>query len=305
MAHTLRAVAFGTAVLALVTTAALHAATSSSPVRPTASPTVVTSSAAPIRHPGAHDVPGGGTTCSYHGTVIACSDPSYGYWNSTDGCYWNLLVPQPPAGSPLWLGNAPSAGKLYHRTCFTDGGLGVGVLGNAIGFSSMPPPGYDGLAGDVGELLALKVILSLDILGPIISTAPSAGGSGLVGLPVWMWQTPTLLTWGPLSVGVSALSLGVGLTLLGAQVDWFMGDGHDVICQIGTPYSTHTGPRTSPDCGYVYTRPSTDQPGGHYTVTAAATWNITWQLGAETGAITIVRATTTPITIHELQVVNQ
>ena len=42
-----------------------------------------------------------------------------------------------------------------------------------------------------------------------------------------------------------------------------------------------------------------------YTVTAAATWNVTWRIGIDTGSLTIVRATTVPLTIDELQVVNQ
>ncbi len=309
MAHA-RIAALGAAVAALVVIAALPSVRSHHSVQ---EHTTVVRAAVSATTPGhGHNVSayrdgilGSSTTCSYRTTTIACNDPALGWWNSTDSCYWNLISPQPPAGSPLWLGNLPADGSLYNRTCETDGGLGIGVLGNSVAFSSDPPPGYKGIAGTVAQLLALQAIVSLGILGPIVGTAPAAGGHGLVGLPVWMWQTPTLLTWGPIGLGLGLGPLGVGVNALGAKVDWYMGDGSDVVCGIGTAYAKADGRTTSPTCGYVYPAPSSTQPGGVYTVTAAATWNVTWQVGLVSGSLTIVRATTIPLTIDELQVVNQ
>jgi len=250
------------------------------------------------------------TVCSYRTTTIACHDPNLGWWNSTDSCYWNVVTPQPPADSLLWLGNLPANGDLYTRTCETQQGLGLGVLGTDVAFSSDAPPGYNGLAGVKDELLGLQAIVSLGLLPPSVHTAPSATGIGLVGMPVWMWQDSGLFTLGPLNltIGVTllGLSVGVGIKALGAQIDYYMGDGNDVVCHgLGTTYTATSGRSASPTCGYVYSQPSTTQPGGHYTVTAAATWNVSWTIGPDTGSITIVRATTVPITIDELQVVNQ
>jgi len=243
----------------------------------------------------------GGATCSYRGSTIACHIPDLGWWNPSDDCYWNLLSPQPPAADPLWLGNLPADGDLYRRTCRMSGGLGIGVLGTDVTFSSGRPPGWDGNAGPLAALLQVQALISTRLLGPDVRTAPPAGAVGLVGLPVWMWQQPSPLTWGPVN-----LPLGVvDVHALGAKVDWYMGDGTDERCTLGTPYR-RTGPATSsPDCGHVYQHTSAGQPGGVYQVAAAATWNVSWRVGADTGALTVVRVSRLSLRIEQLQVVDQ
>lgn len=253
---------------------------------------------------GAAEALAGGGTCTYKGTSIACYDPSLGWWDSENSCYWSAITPPPPAGDPLWLGLPTSSGTLYNETCETPDGLGVGVLGNAVGLSSNPPPGYGGLAGTVNQLLALQAVVSLGILGPDVRTAPPAGGEGLVGLPVWLWSNGGLLTWGPLIVNLPLLLLTVNITALGKKIDWYMGDGGHVTCTtLGTKYTGAADQVTSPDCGYVFTRPN--KPGQHYTITAVSTWVVSWTIGPDTGTVSIVRSTTTTLRIDELQVVNQ
>jgi len=247
-----------------------------------------------------------GTVCAYHGVTIACDDPNLGWWNSTDGCYWNIVTPQPPASSPLWVGNLPGNGDLYTRTCETAQGLGVGVLGTNIAFSSVKPPGYDGQTGPVTAMLALQALLSTSLLGPVVHTAPAATGVGLVGLPVWMWQDATPLTWGPVDPPLTgSVSAGVRVHALGARVDWYMGDGTDVACKLGTPYPGAPGQTTSPTCGHTYLRSSASQPDGTYHVYAAATWNVSWTVAGASGALTIVRYTPLSLRIEQLQVVNE
>ena len=260
-----------------------------------------------------------GGSCSYQSTSIACYDPRYGWWDSDNSCYWSPITPQPPAGDPLWLNLPTSTGTLYNETCETADGLGVGVLGNTVGLSSDPPPGYNGIPATVNKLLALNAVAALGILGPTVRTAPAAGGVGLISLPVWMWSPGTsllglslpVLSWNQISItiGVPSLGLGlpaigVGLSVLGKKIDWYMGDGHHVTCAtLGTAFSAGSGLLTSPTCGYMYTK--ANKPGEHYTITAVSTWFVTWTIGVATGSLTVVRSTTSTLAIDELQVVNQ
>jgi hypothetical protein len=259
-------------------------------------------------------------TCTYQGNSIPCYDPAYGYWDSDNNCYWAPVTPVPPRSDPVWLG-ITDPGSLYNETCETPDGLGLGVLGTAIGFSSDPPPGSPNpnLVDAANQLLALQAVVSLGILGPTVKTAPPSGGEDLIGLPVWMWSTGTSLLGIPLgllsfnsltvniglpSLGLGLPAVGVGLTVLGKKIDWYMGDGHKVTCPtLGTAYSATAGPVTSPNCGYRYTK--ANQPGKHYTITAVSTWYVSWAIGVAKGSLTIIRSTTTTLAIDELQVVNQ
>ena len=144
MAHA-RIAALGAAVTALVVIAALPPVRSHQSVQEhtTVARAVVSAPTFSRAHAVAayrDGILGSSTTCSYRATTIACNDPALGWWNRTDSCYWNLVSPQPPAGSPLWLGNLPADGDLYHRTCETDGGLGIGVLGTSVAFARTPRP---------------------------------------------------------------------------------------------------------------------------------------------------------------------
>jgi hypothetical protein len=143
----------------------------------------------------------------------------------------------------------------------------------------------------------------LRLEGPDIGRAPQAGRPGLVGLPVWLWTTRTPRTWGPVSATASVPGLSVTATARAQRIVWSMGDGHSVTCtRPGTPYRESLGGRRSPDCGYVYTQPSTTEPDGTYRVTGTTTWRVVWAGGGDSGAITLTRSSTTTVEIGELQV---
>jgi hypothetical protein len=270
--------------------------------------------AATVPNQAAEALAAAGGTCSYMGKSIPCYDASYGYWDSDNNCYWAPVTPQPPRSDPLWLG-ITQAGSLYNQTCETPDGLGIGVLGNAIGFSSDPPPGSPNsdLIDIANQLLALKAVVALGILGPTVKTAPPSGGEDLIGLPVWMWSPGTSilgiplapLAWNAVTIGVGVPPLlTVNLTVLGKKIDWYMGDGHHVTCTtLGTAYSATAGLVTSPNCGYRYTK--ANKPGEHYTITAVSTWYVSWAVLGSAGSLTVVRSTTSTLAIDELQVVNQ
>jgi hypothetical protein len=133
--------------------------------------------------------------------------------------------------------------------------------------------------------------------------APDPGEQGLVGVPVWMWIERSGNSWGPIQRTASIPGLSVTAKARADRVTWDMGDGTRVVCSgPGTPYTRNHGSGPSPDCGHVYTSSSAGAPGGRFTVTASTHWRITWSGGGQSGNRTMVRSTSEPVEIGELQV---
>jgi hypothetical protein len=255
-------------------------------------------------HGGSGSSSGGGTasgnkpTCKFSitGEVVPCHDPTFGWFNPSDDCYYQLMSPQPPASDPAWEGHFPH-GAIYEQTCWWIIGTGGGWVWRAT-----PPPGLGG-AGITPAQLAQQALRLLRLSGPDIGMAPSPGSTGLVGVPVWMWTAVTPRTWGPASATASVPGLSVTATARAARIVWSMGDGHSVTCAgPGTPYTESLGAKASPTCGYLYATSSARQPGAKYAVTATTTWNVTWTGGGQSGALTVTRTSTTQVSIGELQV---
>jgi hypothetical protein len=247
---------------------------------------------------------GGDGTCAYPlGGVeyrVACYVGGLGFFNTTNGCYYLRLVPQPPLSDPIYQDHTPGTGAVYRLTCY-----------------SGPPPwarGSENLGRywiDQGAPALDPVDLAFAALAKIrldpadIHTAPSSTGvGGLVGLPVWMWTPRTANTWGPLSASQTAGPLTVNIRARATKVVWNMGDGHSVTCtRPGTAYAASYGGARSPNCGYTYTAASRGEIGGRYTITATTTWRVTWNGGGQNGVITVIRVAAVDIQINEAQVV--
>jgi hypothetical protein len=372
-----RALGIGIAVLALIgaTSAYASASASSGPVGARAGDAAVAAASTkppppksppPTTPPPTTPPPSteAATVCMSQGVVIPCNNPALGWWNSIDGCYWNQIIPKPPPADPRWaqVGAKPANGLLYNTSCLANPGIGLAFGYTGVEFDSQPPPGYGGSPGTTPQLDGLEAVLATNLLGPTVGIAPAPSSAanpnstGLVGEPVWMWQKPTILTWGPLLPGgltipgVNLLGINltpalVGIDALGAKIDWYMGDGPPgsggtmVRCiGLGTPFPplasappadtspllgalsallnpllpqptpppAPKGATVQPACSnqagpanFRYSRPGT------YTVTAAATWNVSWATGLTSGSISIVRYTPVQIKISELQVVVQ
>ncbi|WP_328384210.1 hypothetical protein OHQ88_33930 (plasmid) [Micromonospora zamorensis] len=255
--------------------------------------------------PGTGGKPGGGsgggiTYCGQGdaGLTPGCFKEGLGWYNPEDECFYQLADPQPPAGDPIWAGRAPGDGKVYTAACGWPG-----LVGFIDRWRAAPPPGFGGLPSPAQ--LAAQAISQLPIRGPIINTAPKAEGSGLVGLPIWIWTPVTEATWGPASRTASVPGLSVTATARAEKIAYRMGDGTSVTCASpGTPYQPSYGNRPSPDCGYEgYSRPSSTVSGGRYTVTGITTWAISWAGGGQSDTLTVTRTSTASIDIDELQVV--
>ncbi len=97
----------------------------------------------------------------------------------------------------------------------------------------------------------------------------------VVGVPTWLWLDRT--QWVPQTATVSVPGVVVTATATPVQVTWDPGDGNRLVaCNgPGTPFTDRSDPDTaSPDCGYIYRRPSKSQPDGQFTVQATIHWRV-------------------------------
>lgn len=228
---------------------------------------------------------------------VPCYSPSMGWFNPTNTCYYQQI--ELNGDDPAWHGNDPAGGFMYHVRCWA-GLSGAWEIVDTVYLSS-PPPGYGGMPSPIS--LAVQAINALPIDGPEINIRPEPTGSGLVGLPVWMWTSAAY--WEPLSETASVPGLSVTATAHPTRITWNMGDGNVIVCDSpGTEYFPRYGDRSSPDCGHKFTKPSRDA-GGRYTITATTTYQVDWAGGGDSGSLQVERSSTTSVLINELQVVVQ
>lgn len=222
------------------------------------------------------------------------------------GCTYARAQPQPPAGDPAWQGHDPEDGAVYVKTCRVAGGpLGITFTTELI-YSAIDP-GVDTLTP---AQVAAEAIRELPLRGPDIGISANLtpNGSGLGGLPVWLWTTVTDRTWGPISRTANVPGLSVTATAKARGIQWNMGDGHTFTCyNPGTRYLARYGNSDSPTCGYRYASPSStlSNPHGRYRVTATTTWRIDWAGGGDAGTLTVTRQSQASVEIGELQVLDQ
>jgi hypothetical protein len=237
---------------------------------------------------------GGGSgpvVCRYHDEpIVPCHDPEKGWYNNDNGCYYKVdTATNELLGRP---GN-------YDVTCGPGNNNKWMYIGSL--FMAEPPPGFGGPPSAAS--VAARAINALPISGADIGIVPYPDSTGLIGLPVWMWNNPTEETWGPIRRTATVVGVQVTAVATAQKIVWNMGDGHSVTCTTnGTRWIEQYGKATSPDCGYVYSTV------GIYTVTATTYWHITWaqELGGnDTGELDVTRQSVVggPIHIAKLNVV--
>ncbi|QMU76157.1 hypothetical protein GXW83_10820 [Streptacidiphilus sp. PB12-B1b] len=210
---------------------------------------------------------GGGGTCSYQGTTVPCELPGYGYWDG-EGCYDELENPQPPANAVIWYGHNPAdGGAIYWQYCPYGGGPAGIVYFQA--YLPTPPPGQPDQESP-GQIAA-EMMKNLKLYGVAIDSAPASGGTGLVGLPVWLWTRSNLQL-----PAVTATVGDVSVTMKAAigHITWSLGDGSAsfTCAHVNTAYQASDGATTAPACG----RSAGYRAAGDYTVTATSVWGVTW-----------------------------
>lgn len=121
-----------------------------------------------------------------------------------------------------------------------------------------------------------------------------------IGYPLWLWADgPTHI--GPVGQNVGGLSVSLEARL--ARTVFRMGDGKSVSCTGGgTPYKAWVQPGAkSPNCGYVYQKPSL--PAKEYRVTATTYWDVRWTVNGVSGVIQVPRQGSVDLPVGELQAV--
>ncbi|RBY81587.1 ATP/GTP-binding protein [Blastococcus sp. TF02A-26] len=229
--------------------------------------------------------------------------PAGGDASSQDPCTYTLAQPQPPSTSVLWQGQSPADGAMYAKVCPRVDGSGLTTILEFVPNGSAPPAGppVD------PRVLAEQAIASLVMRAPEIRMAPPPGsGSGLVGLPVWMWTERGEQFVGPTRQSVSAGGVTVAAVGEVSRIVWDMGDGTTVVCGPGTPYSPGAEGE-SPDCGHVYAEASSRHVpgGGAWPITATSTWTVTWSGGGLSGTETLELSSSAELYVGELHVLNQ
>ncbi|MFD0371141.1 hypothetical protein [Streptomyces sp. NPDC127114] len=134
------------------------------------------------------------------------------------------------------------------------------------------------------EVLARRAVDSMRLDGPAVASSRAAG-THLVGMPMWMWTTPSPNTFGPITAFATAGGVTVTATAKVTSVRWVMGDGATVTCAgPGTPYQARYGAQMSPTCGHRYTK-------AEHQGSATATWRWKWSAPAlfDAGTLTETR----------------
>lgn len=234
------------------------------------------------------------------GEVVPCTSEGVysptAYWSNAMDCYIGRMQLQPAAGDSEWEGHTD--GAVYYCQPFGS----IRSTGVQIFWSATPP--LPALPPDPAQL-AREALATMGLRAVQIGIVPDPkpGSIGLVGLPVWMWTTPTEETWGPITRTASAGGVTVSATAKVKSLVWSMGDGSTVTCASpGTPYSESYGKTDSPTCGHRYSRTSLNQPGDAYQVGATSYWEVTWAGGGANGVINLDFTATTQVKIGELQV---
>ena len=172
---------------------------------------------------------------------MPCSSDD-GWWSQSQQAYCEAASPQPPLSDPVWGGR--TEGQIYECT---RPGAAFGVVAPVfLIWLAQPPAG----APPDPRVLAQQAVATMNLKAVSIGIVPepAPGRVGLVGMPVWMWDTnPGPSTWGPITKTASAGGYTVTATAKATKVVWSMGDGEVVVCRTpGTPYEDSVRPSGQP-----------------------------------------------------------
>ncbi|MFJ5812273.1 telomere-protecting terminal protein Tpg [Streptomyces sp. NPDC093093] len=138
----------------------------------------------------------GKPSCAIDGTPVPCSTPEMGVFSPAGSCCWRPLDTPPalPAGfdtgAPAGRKPGVPGGSLYLVTCPNSAG---DEIRGGLRWSATSP------AGGGVQALAQQAVEKLRLEGPDIGIVPRPDGTGLVGMPVWMWSNPSPSHTGPTS----------------------------------------------------------------------------------------------------------
>lgn len=159
-------------------------------------------------------------------------------------------------------------------------------------------------------VLAQIAVTRLRIPDPVIKIGPppeiNQWKRAFVGYPLWLWtaEGPQLTR----SVSLNGVTLRLTARRVATRFDMGEPGGAPVFCRSGTPWTRAVDPgAASPTCGYRYTRASmtSASPGGAYTVTVTARWEVTWTALGQSGVIPLQATAQSQLPVGELQTVRR
>lgn len=131
-----------------------------------------------------------------------------------------------------------------------------------------------------------RAVAQLSVPAPTITISPKPSDNKwnvqAVGMPLWVWsQDP-----GRVTSAVSEQGIDIEMSASRGSVHFDWGDGTSSVCHMMRPRPPpNMDPLTpSPDCGHRYLK------AGDYTITATASWAVSWRALGRTGTLPLTSA---------------
>jgi hypothetical protein len=232
-------------------------------------------------------------TCSWQGRKYPCHDLVFGWFANSDGCYYEILTPQPAYDSTLWEGHPYGQGTIYQFMCPTRTGSAGGWRWRA----TSPQPAAVAPAQLARQAFAsLKLPRPVPPMSPSGATLPDGRPYTVVQVPTWYWTTPA--SYQPKTARAAVGPVWAQVTVTPVALTFTPGDsGSTVSCAgPGKVWTAQVGPWTnSPGgCDYSYPQSTYGYPGGQLTATYGIVWRATWTgSGGSGGAFPDVSTTAT------------
>lgn len=260
---------------------------------------------------------GGEPVCTGPLAPNFCSGDEGWTWSAGRECYLGAYETQPPPGEvpddwhPPLLIEMPPAGAedgVWYRCATPSCIQQLALLGGTCGgYPVWLPTGPTISPEDAAQGVFASLTFRAFEIGMAPRVNPEWGHRRThVGVPVWMWvadRSPE--TYDGYTITQESGGLTVSGTMRVSSIEWSMGDGTTVVCgTAGQQYQAGFGWRESPDCGHVYSRTSSTQPGDRYPVSATTHWVFEWTAGGASGSIDTSTVSTTEVEVNEMQTVN-
>lgn len=199
----------------------------------------------------------------------------------------SVITSQPGDQNPITLMPLPPNSELVVISCNGN------YLTTAIVQAGQPPGGAS-MPGVTGADLARQAFASFQAPIPAAEFSPT---TSVVGVQTWLWLQGG---WSSRSATASVPGLSATVTAQPTNVVWNMGDGQQTMCHGPGKAWDPNQPNATTDCSYTY------PAAGRFTVTVTVNFRTTWSASdGTTGQLgTITGRTTVPITVDEIQAVN-
>lgn len=170
---------------------------------------------------------------------------------------------------------------------------------------SITPIDGQGIVAEGGEVdplqLAAEARASVSIAGPPIETSPDAARETYTQMTTWLWVDDEW--WTSYSATATAGRVSATVTASPRAATWNTGDGATEVCN-GPGVEWRRGMQDDDTyCSHIYTKASTGDHDGTYTLRVTIPFEVTWtsNIGAGGSLDDVVRSSTRSIRVGEIQ----